>query len=137
MTPANPRAMPKILGILNVTPDSFSDGGCFVEPETALQHARRLHAAGACAIDVGAASSHPDAEVISPETELARLRPVVERVFDARVEDETRDELLALVKETYATHARLRQSMADVRQRLRLKVNEAYGRMLGIEPPRV
>jgi len=68
---------------------------------------------------------------------LERLRPVVERVFEARVEDDTRDELLALVRETYATHTRLRQSMADVRQRLRLRVNEAYGRMLGIEPPRV
>ncbi|MEE8106984.1 MAG: hypothetical protein V3T86_15725 [Planctomycetota bacterium] len=68
---------------------------------------------------------------------LDRLRPVVERVFAARVEADTREELIALVEETYATHSRLRQSMADVRQRLRLKVNEAYGRMLGIEPPRV
>ena len=68
---------------------------------------------------------------------LERLRPIVERVFEARVEGDTREELLSLVEETYATHSRLRQSMADVRLRLRLKVNEAYGRMLGIEPPRV
>ena len=52
----------KILGILNITEDSFSDGGKYLAPSAALAHADRLLADGADIIDIGAASSHPDAE---------------------------------------------------------------------------
>jgi len=68
----------EILGILNLTRDSFSDGGQFVDPAAAIEHARRLVADGATLIDVGAESTHPDAEDVSAEEELRRLMPVVE-----------------------------------------------------------
>lgn len=66
-----------IIGIVNVTRDSFSDGGRFLTPEAALSHARQLVADGAALVDVGAESTHPDAENVPPEEEIARLTPVV------------------------------------------------------------
>lgn len=67
----------EIIGIVNVTRDSFSDGGRFLAPEAALRHARQLVADGAALIDVGAESTHPDSEDVSAEEEIARLTPVV------------------------------------------------------------
>jgi dihydropteroate synthase type 2 len=72
----------KILGILNITTDSFSDGGKYLAPLDALAHADRLLADGADIIDIGAASSHPDAGPVSPETEIARLASVVPALHD-------------------------------------------------------
>ncbi len=71
--------MPKvqILGILNVTRDSFSDGGRFISPDHALRHALQLAADGADFIDIGAESTHPDAEDVPADEEIARLTPVV------------------------------------------------------------
>jgi dihydropteroate synthase len=66
------------MGIVNVTPDSFSDGGRFVDPDRAVAHARTLVAAGADVIDVGGESSRPGAEPVDEATELARVLPVVE-----------------------------------------------------------
>lgn len=65
-----------ILGILNVTPDSFSDGGEFINPEAALKHASQLIQDGADFIDVGAQSTRPGAEILSAEVELQRLAPL-------------------------------------------------------------
>ena len=66
------------MGVLNVTPDSFSDGGQFVAPERALAQARRMIAEGADIIDIGAESTRPyGAQPISAEEELSRLRPVL------------------------------------------------------------
>ena len=70
----------KILGIVNVTRDSFSDGGKFLSPEDACAHARQLIADGADAIDLGAESTHPDAEDVPAETEITRLDPVIRRL---------------------------------------------------------
>lgn len=67
----------QLFGILNITPDSFSDGGRFMEPEAALAHGRKLIADGANALDIGAASSNPEAESVAPEVEIARMAPVV------------------------------------------------------------
>lgn len=67
----------KILGILNITSDSFSDGGKYLEPRAAISHAQALAEAGADIIDIGAASSHPDAVAVAPEVEIARLEAVV------------------------------------------------------------
>jgi dihydropteroate synthase type 2 len=69
--------MTKILGIVNVTRDSFSDGGRYLESAAAIDHARRLLADGADIIDLGAESTHPDAENVSAEVEIARLTPVI------------------------------------------------------------
>ncbi len=69
---------PTILGILNITTDSFSDGGRYLAAADALRHADELLEAGADGLDLGPASSHPDAAEVSPEQEIERLRPVVE-----------------------------------------------------------
>ena len=68
------------LGILNVTPDSFSDGGRFLDPAAAVAQARRLLAEGARALDVGAESTRPQAVAVAPEEEWARLEPVLARL---------------------------------------------------------
>ncbi len=67
----------KILGILNITTDSFSDGGKYLAPEAALAHGESLVRDGADIIDIGAASSHPDAQAVDPDTEIARLAAIV------------------------------------------------------------
>lgn len=75
----------QILGIVNITRDSFSDGGRHMDPAAAVEHALRLSADGADIIDLGAESTHPDAEDVSAEEEIARLVPVIERLHDAGV----------------------------------------------------
>jgi dihydropteroate synthase type 2 len=67
----------KILGILNITADSFSDGGKYLEPGAAIFHAQALAQSGADIIDIGAASSNPDAVPVDAQTEIARLAAVV------------------------------------------------------------
>jgi len=67
----------KILGILNITSDSFSDGGRYLEPGAALFHAQAMAQVGADIIDIGAASSNPDAVPVAPEVEIARLAAVL------------------------------------------------------------
>ena len=66
-----------VMGILNVTPDSFSDGGSYVDVNVALNHAREMVAAGATIIDVGGQSTRPGATRVSPEEESARVIPVI------------------------------------------------------------
>jgi len=66
------------MGILNVTPDSFSDGGAFFAPQAALAHAREMVAAGAAIIDVGGESTRPGAAPVPLQEELRRVIPVVE-----------------------------------------------------------
>jgi dihydropteroate synthase len=72
------RAM--IMGVLNVTPDSFSDGGAFSTTEKAVEQAERMAAAGAQIIDVGGESTRPGAEAVSADEELARVVPVIEQL---------------------------------------------------------
>ncbi|MEA2882114.1 MAG: dihydropteroate synthase [Bradyrhizobium sp.] len=76
------RPHPAVMGVLNVTPDSFSDGGRFLAPERALAQARRMIAEGADIIDIGAESTRPYGapQPVSAEQELQRLRPVLEAV---------------------------------------------------------
>lgn len=71
---------PVVMGIVNVTPDSFSDGGAHEDPVSAVEHGRRLAAEGAGIIDVGGESTRPGADEITPAEELARVRPVVARL---------------------------------------------------------
>ena len=67
----------KILGILNVTTDSFSDGGKYLAAGAALSHAQVMAQGGADTIDIGAASSHPEAQAVAPEVEIGRLAAVI------------------------------------------------------------
>ncbi|MEL7941130.1 MULTISPECIES: dihydropteroate synthase [Pseudomonas] len=69
-----------VMGILNVTPDSFSDGGRFSQRDVALRHAAEMVEAGASLIDVGGESTRPGARLVSPTEELERVAPVVEAI---------------------------------------------------------
>ena len=73
---------PRIMGVLNVTPDSFSDGGRFLDATAAVKHARRLAVEGADIIDVGGQSSRPGAEEVTVEEELRRVLPVVKTLLE-------------------------------------------------------
>lgn len=88
---------PKIVGILNITPDSFSDGHKYLEPAKALEHARKLIKDGANIIDIGAESTRPFATLITPEEEWSRLAGVLPElrklcdVYDVRISIDTRN----------------------------------------------
>jgi len=68
------------MGIVNVTPDSFSDGGLFLEADAAVEHGRRLAAEGAAVVDVGGESTRPGADPVPADEERRRVEPVVERL---------------------------------------------------------
>jgi|TARA_B100001105_G_C22318572_1_gene411466 dihydropteroate synthase len=68
----------RVMGVLNVTPDSFSDGGCFLDPVVAIAHGRHMIAEGAVILDVGGESTRPGAEPVGVEEELSRVVPVLE-----------------------------------------------------------
>jgi dihydropteroate synthase len=70
-------ARPQVMGIVNVTPDSFSDGGRFDRPGSAIAHCEQLLAEGADLLDIGGESTRPGAPPVSPEEELSRLLPVL------------------------------------------------------------
>jgi len=70
--------MARLMGVVNVTPDSFSDGGLFLEAEAAIAQGRELAGQGADLLDVGGESTRPGAEAVSAEEEMARVLPVVE-----------------------------------------------------------
>lgn len=78
--PLPPKAPPLLLGILNTTPDSFSDGGAFLAPAEAVAHARSMLALGADIIDVGGESTRPGARPVPVEEELRRTIPVIEHL---------------------------------------------------------
>ncbi len=68
----------KVMGIINVTPDSFSDGGMYYKPEEALRRAQNMIEEGAAILDIGAESTRPGATPLTAEEEIARLKPVLE-----------------------------------------------------------
>lgn len=74
---------PILMGIVNVTPDSFSDGGQHDQTETAIAHARQLIAQGAQILDIGGESTRPGADPVTLEMELARIMPVLDAVKDS------------------------------------------------------
>jgi dihydropteroate synthase len=76
-------APPWIMGVLNVTPDSFADGGLFLSPDAAEAQARQLAADGAAIVDIGGESTAPGSRAIGWEEELARIEPVVRRLAGA------------------------------------------------------
>lgn len=72
---------PLIMGIVNITPDSFSDGGNYLDPQTAILHAKKLAEEGADILDLGAESSRPGSDAVSEEEELRRLLPVLDALL--------------------------------------------------------
>ncbi|WP_297514827.1 dihydropteroate synthase [uncultured Caulobacter sp.] len=77
------RARPRVMGIVNVTPDSFSDGGRFVGLAEGLEHARRLIAQGADILDIGGESTRPGAAPVSEFDEISRVVPLIEAIRQA------------------------------------------------------
>ncbi|HET7587417.1 MAG TPA: dihydropteroate synthase [Gammaproteobacteria bacterium] len=71
---------PRIMGIVNITPDSFSDGGQFIDPDRAIARARQLVDEGAHIVDIGGESTRPGAAPVDADTEIRRIIPVVERL---------------------------------------------------------
>ena len=86
---------PSVMGVVNVTPDSFSDGGLFVEPAAAVEHARRLVEEGAALVDVGGESTRPGAPPVSADEELARVVPVLEGLVGLPVSIDTSKAVVA------------------------------------------
>jgi dihydropteroate synthase len=80
---------PSVVGIVNVTPDSFSDGGAFVRPEAAVAFARGIRDEGAALVDVGGESTRPGSTGVSLDEELRRVVPVLERLQDVPVSIDT------------------------------------------------
>ncbi len=76
----SPGRIPLVMGVVNVTPDSFSDGGRFLAPEAAVEHGLRLAAEGADILDIGGQSTRPGATPVSADEELRRVLPVVTRL---------------------------------------------------------
>lgn len=75
-----PSAQPLVMGILNITPDSFSDGGQFTTPEDALAQARRMLAEGADLLDIGGESTRPGATRVSAADQIARIVPIIQAI---------------------------------------------------------
>src|SRR5918994_5328747 len=83
---AGTRPGPTVVGILNVTPDSFSDGGDFLDPEAAAVDAASMLDEGAGMLDVGGESTRPGSDSVPQEEEIGRVVPVIERVLALRPE---------------------------------------------------
>ena len=75
-----------VMGIVNVTPDSFSDGGLYLDPRAAVDHALELERSGATILDVGGESTRPGASPVSEREETRRVMPVIEALADARAQ---------------------------------------------------
>ena len=85
-----------VMGVLNVTPDSFSDGGCFADPADAIAHGLEMHAAGADYVDIGGESTRPGADRVDADEECRRVLPVIRELSEAGVRtsvDTTRAEV--------------------------------------------
>jgi dihydropteroate synthase type 2 len=85
MARTKPVVAPRLVGVVNITKDSFSDGGRYLAPEDALAHARRLRSEGADVIELGPASSHPDAAQVSAEEERRRVAPVIQELVEDNI----------------------------------------------------
>src|SRR5216110_2020601 len=74
----NPQRPPLVMGVVNVTPDSFSDGGRYADPAAAVAHGHAQLEAGADLLDVGGESTHPGSARTSPDEQIRRVVPVIE-----------------------------------------------------------
>jgi dihydropteroate synthase len=112
---ALPRRRPLLMGVVNVTPDSFSDGGRFLEPAAAIAQGLRLHAEGADIVDVGGESTRPGAGAISDDEEIRRVVPVIEALAGRgiRISIDTRN--AAVMAAAVAAGARMINDISALR----------------------
>jgi dihydropteroate synthase len=101
-----------VAGILNITPDSFSDGGQWTDPGKAAARARRMLREGAHIVDLGAESTRPGAADIGPDEEWRRLAPVLDRILDMRKGDDASPFILSIDTRRAQTAARALQAHA-------------------------
>jgi dihydropteroate synthase len=85
-----PLDKPLVMGVVNITPDSFSDGGRFFKPDLAIAHARKMAEEGADIVDIGGESTRPGSAPVSEDEELRRVMPVLEKISDLCVSVDTR-----------------------------------------------
>ena len=107
-----------IMGVLNVTPDSFSDGGKFLDIESAVEHAKEMSRAGADIIDIGGESTRPGAAPVSAEEELRRVLPVIEGLRGMVVSVDTTK--AAVAEQALAAGARIVNDISGLRHDLRM-----------------
>lgn len=119
-----PRELPLLMGIVNVTPDSFSDGGSFMDPQRAIDHALQLTADGADILDIGGESTRPGALAVPVDEELRRVVPVIERLRGQT------DRLISVDTTKAAVAKQSLQAGADI-------VNDISGLTFDVEMPAV
>ena len=107
-----------VMGVLNVTPDSFSDGGKFLDVDRAVEHARQMARAGADIIDIGGESTRPGAMPVSAEEELRRVLPVIERLPGLLISVDTTK--AAVAERALAAGARIVNDISALRSDLRM-----------------
>jgi len=107
---------PMVMGILNVTPDSFSDGGQFLDPKQAFEHALQMRDEGAGIIDVGGESTRPGAEPVAESVELKRVIPVIEALREQKVPICIDTQKPAVAREALAAGAIIVNDIAAARE---------------------
>jgi dihydropteroate synthase len=107
---------PVLMGVVNVTPDSFSDGGLFLEADAAIEHGRRLAREGAAVLDVGGESTRPGAEPVAEEEERRRVLPVIEGLADAGARISIDTTKLAVAREALDAGAEIVNDVSAFRQ---------------------
>ena len=110
-----PRRRLLLMGVVNVTPDSFSDGGAFFEPAAAIDHGLRLHAEGAAIVDVGGESTRPGADAVSADEEIRRVVPVIEALARAGVLVSIDTRKAAVMRAAIAAGARMINDVSALR----------------------
>lgn len=115
------------MGVLNLTPDSFSDGGRYTTPQAALEHARRMVAEGADLIDVGGESTRPGAEPVSVEEEKRRVLPVLEALLSLGVPISVDTRKPEVAAEALALGAHLLNDVTGLRDERMMALAARYG----------
>lgn len=118
---------PQVMGVLNVTPDSFSDGGRYLDPAAAEDRARQMLEEGAALIDIGGESTRPGAAPVEASAELARVLPVIERVARLDVVVSIDTSKPAVMREACAAGAGLINDVRALRQPGALEAARATG----------
>ncbi len=117
----------RLMGVLNLTPDSFSDGGLYTKPENALARARAMVVEGADILDLGAESTRPGAPPVSATEEKRRLLPVLEAVLDLGVPVSIDTRKPEVACEALALGAQILNDVGGLRERAMLELAVRYG----------
>ncbi len=126
-----PKSSPKIMGILNVTPDSFSDGGLYPSVEAVVQRGKEMVAQGASILDVGGESTRPNAPEVTTQVELGRVIPVIERLakeVNVGISIDTRK--VEVARAAYDSGATWLNDVSGLREREMLEFSPQFERVV-------